>query len=393
MNLESEIVKNLILPFIKEQIMDFTNDINWLPFGLGFALYEKDPKHLYTEIYRLELPDPEIIFVKLPKLYESFTEELSEKYVLNKSSLTHKELLESPSFNDKVRFLETLKNVAIKQERKRIKTELSSFSTRLNFSLSEEDIESVVKKKSREDLKNKFETWEREMIPQGQHDMVFEMKLPKNYNEDKIDPTPETTLLEVEKQSKTISFSWVKYAVAAIIVVGFFIWQPTQSTNEELFTSYYNDLNSLTENDQFLLIEQKQVQAEERGSDLYIKDLTKVETELFISGFIAFKSHNYDKAKNIFADLNTKTTSKLVLFFLSLSQLHTDDMKAAISNLEYLNSQTDIKFSDEVKYHLAMSYIKIGKRNKSKVLLKELITNNSEFKDKAEKTLKKMRWF
>jgi hypothetical protein len=76
-----------------------------------------------------------------------------------------------------------------------------------------------------------------------------------------------------------------------------------------------------------------------------------------------------------------------------LSQLNSNDIDVAISNLEFLKNKKDLKFSDDVKFHLAMGYIKKGNRKKSKIILKELIVNNSKFKSRSELILKKMRWF
>jgi len=215
-NMINEIViaKNIFLSHMKDE-----TSIDWEAITLGFAVFENDLKPLYAEIYKLELADPEEIISKLPELHELFIEELAEAYVLDKSSVVNNELKESPLFKEKVSFFRTLKNVIAKQERKRIIQELPKMSNHLDFSFSENEIESALKKKARADLKEKFDKWDKEIISE-ENEVVY-AKL--HSLDDQIDESL-TTDVGLKEKGKVISLSWIKYAVAALVVVsaGFF---------------------------------------------------------------------------------------------------------------------------------------------------------------------------
>lgn len=192
---EIEIAKYIFPLDIKDE-----KNIDWKTIALGFAVFENDPKPLYAEIYKLELADPEEIISKLPELHELFVEELAEAYVLDKSKVANIELLESPLFIEKANFYSTLKNVITKQERQRIINEFPISYEGLS-SFSEKELEGIVKKKARTDLKDKFKKWDEE-LKEEKSDVVFYSLAKKS-----------------KQKGKVISLSWVKYAVAASIVI------------------------------------------------------------------------------------------------------------------------------------------------------------------------------
>ena len=67
-----EIVKDIFVSFIRDEKNDLTEIINWKAITTGFVLYETDPKPLYAEIYKLELPDPEEIISKFTEWSVAF---------------------------------------------------------------------------------------------------------------------------------------------------------------------------------------------------------------------------------------------------------------------------------------------------------------------------------
>jgi hypothetical protein len=188
---EIEIIKNLLLPLLGEEKSVLTKNSSWNLISSGFILFENDPKPLYTEIYKLEISDPENVISKLPELYDSFIDEIAEEYVLGKVNPAATKLIEQDSslFIDRVAFLNTLKSGITKQERLKIRKELPNLANRMEFSFSEANIKTVFKKKAREDLKNKFTNWDNEL---------------------KEKPN---------KKGKVISLSWFKYMVAASIII------------------------------------------------------------------------------------------------------------------------------------------------------------------------------
>ena len=59
----------------------------------------------------------------------------------------------------------------------------------------------------------------------------------------------------------------------------------------------------------------------------------------------------------------------------------------------YIKNDLRFEYKNEIKFHLAIAYLKTGQRKKAKTLLNELISTKSNVSDQAEQTLEKMRWF
>lgn len=171
---------------------DFTNDL------IGF---QEDAKPIYTKIYSLNLENPEAIISKVPDFYALLIDELAEKYVFDSTFQGATYFIETKNqlFMKQVAYLKTLQHVITKVERKNLKLDLENGAEYLNFSVSDEEVEQVIKAQERQALKKKFAQWDKELEP----------------------TTPE---LEPKKQTKVISLSWVKYAVAACLVLGLGFW-------------------------------------------------------------------------------------------------------------------------------------------------------------------------
>ena len=235
MNTASTIIKNLILPLVVKsankgrffyksaEVISLINDSSqtdilsapdayWDQFANDFINFETDASPIYSTFYKLKLRNPEDIFKQLPEVYSSFINELAEEYVLgNQNEITTK-LLESKNvtFLEEVSFFSTMKAVITKTERNQLKKDLPQAYERLLFELDEETLRQIAKKKSREDLRVKFEQWDEEMVVS---DPIW---IETNYSpliEEPIEYKIQRT------ESKVISLSWIKYAVAACIVL------------------------------------------------------------------------------------------------------------------------------------------------------------------------------
>ena len=407
---EIEITKYIFSSCIKDK-----KDIDWETIVYGFAVFVNDPKPLYGEIYKLELDDPEEIISKLPELHELFVEELAEAYVINKSSITIIELLESPFFNEKVRFFRTLKNVLVNRERKRIIQELPEMAALLDFSLSENEIKSAIKKKARTELKSNFKDWDKQVqeapnvLPNSQIKEDVDADISNYYVSSRKQKSLSANLQKSlsansKKEVKVISLFWIKYAVAAIFVLGFFVWQPTQNTNVELFAYYSNNVSSYTSAEFEELDYQPKVlsrkdykkndkKVEKRDIEYRSNNYAPRKSENIWLGLKYFNEGNFDKGKEILLKANVGEKSPKLLIFLAISQLNTNEIDKAISNLEFLKNLSDFEYLNDVSFHLAMAYIEKNKRDKAKFLLKELIKTDNKFTDQSKEILKKMRWF
>jgi hypothetical protein len=217
-----DIVKNIFLSKLKEDSQfaeQKVYSVLWEKLTVDLLHFEEDVKPIYASIYSLELADPEKLISKLPVLYSNFLKELAETYVLGESSIATEYLLKTKNqkFNKEVVFFKTMQQAIKSVERKRIKTDLPNSYDRLVFELSETDVENVIKKKSREDLRAKFKHWDLEL------EEVKEPVYSYHYKDQ------ESTVAQSKKEIKVISLSWMKYAVAASIIIaaGIFYFKTT----------------------------------------------------------------------------------------------------------------------------------------------------------------------
>ncbi|MFA5299255.1 MAG: hypothetical protein WC389_13785 [Lutibacter sp.] len=218
MKTATTIIKNKVLPQLgKDPQFDSKklNDAFWEKVAYDFLNYETDPKPLYAAIYCLGLEDTEKVITKLPGYYTSILKELAEAYVLGETSETTKYLLKNESFIKEVQFFKTLQQAIKSVERSRIKSDLPTMADRLNFELSETDIENAAKKKGREDLKAKMKLWDAEV-------------------EEEKPVLDQSSSDKETSKSKVISLSWIKYAVAASIIItaGVFYFNSTSLKKE-----------------------------------------------------------------------------------------------------------------------------------------------------------------
>ncbi|HSD07661.1 hypothetical protein [Flavobacterium sp.] len=212
-----DIVQSVLLPKLEKDASfdaDKTNIAFWESLATELLDFEKDTKPVYSIIFSLELADSEKVITKLPVVYSTYIKELAENYVLKQTSKATDYLLESnnETFLKEVDFLQTMQKAIKSVERKRIKRDLPNSYERLTFELSENDLANVTKKKGREDLKAKFKQWDAELV------------------------TDEVPVIQMSEEttywaSAIISLSWMKYAVAACVIIaaGLFYFKSSES--------------------------------------------------------------------------------------------------------------------------------------------------------------------
>lgn len=204
MKLAIDIVKSLLLPKLEKDSGFDVNKLNatfWESFANKLLHFENDAQPLYALIYSLELNDAEKIISKLAVFYKSFINELAENHVLgvNSEAIDYLINLNNSDFKKEVQLFTDLENAIKKVERKRIKTEFPNAFDKLNFELSDESIAMAIKKQEREVLKEKMNVWNKELVTS------------------EIEPN-------IKKEIKVISLSFIKYAVAACLVLGVGVW-------------------------------------------------------------------------------------------------------------------------------------------------------------------------
>jgi len=222
MKIAINIVQSLLLPKLeKDNSFEAIKLVTsfWETITKALLDFETDAKPLYAAIYRLEIENPEVIISKLPTLYRTFITELAESYVLGEASYATSYLIETnnTTFQEQVTYFKTLENAIKKVERNRIKTELPHLFDKLTFDIPEETFEATIKRKSREDLRKKFKQWDddlaqREAIPLEGH-------LYRDKSKDDSDNKSDTS-----SKTKIFQLNYMKYAVAASLVISLSIW-------------------------------------------------------------------------------------------------------------------------------------------------------------------------
>lgn len=208
MKLAIDIVKKILLTALEKDSKFDTSKLNiayWETFTKNLLDFKNDAKPLFTSIYSLELSDPEKIISRLEDIYHSLIEEIAENHVLGVHSKAIEYLLVAKNdiFEKEVLFLTNLEQAIKKIERKRIKQDLPKAFDRLTFELSDENIAMAIKKKEREALREKMKAWDQELA---------------------ITEEEPIQLFNDLKETKVISLSWIKYAVAACLVLGIGVW-------------------------------------------------------------------------------------------------------------------------------------------------------------------------
>lgn len=208
MKLAIDIVQSLLLTKLEKDTSFDANQTNiafWETATSALLDFEKDAKPVYAAIYSLGLKDAEKIISKLESIYASFIKELAENHVLGISSEAIDYLITSKNstFEKEVQFFTDLEKAIKKVERKRIKTELPKTFDKLSFEISDDAIALAITKKEREALKEKMNAWDKELVA--------------------TEDTPVYSVSD-KKEPKVISLSWIKFAVAASLVLGIGIW-------------------------------------------------------------------------------------------------------------------------------------------------------------------------
>lgn len=382
-----DIIKDILSNFIPPE---YSGKVNWEGMLNGFLVFENDQKPLYTEVYKLELNDPEKLISQLPKLYKNFIEEVAEDYVLGNISKTSESLAQNKDFVKRVHDLKILKNVITKVERKRVKEELLLAYKRVTFQPHDKDIENAVKQKAREDLREKLKTWNREV----KKDHVLEKR---------VEPAIEMST-ESKKETKVISL-WLKYSsVAAAIIVAFIVWQPHKTSNEIIFNNYKSNFSKITDIDHNGGLDLRQLNLSlkndlSRDFELFYPvvkrdtSYTKQQSIAIFKAIEEIKKGEYTNAKLVLTEINPKEDNRQVLFYLALAQLNSNEVEKAINNFNYLTNVAHYKFEIEVQFYLALGYIKKGELKKAKGILSSNLIQTSKFSSDANEILGKLRWF
>lgn len=383
MKKSEQIIKSLVLPVL-EKDNNFNqsnlNDDFWKAFTSAILLYENDAKPIFKIVYELQLNDPERVIKKLTSVHASLIKELAELHVLEGSDEAIDILLANNSklFIEQVNNFKTVKGVITKLERERIREELPKAYEKVTFEIPENYLEAAIKKTERENLKKKFKQWDEELETENSvHTSAYSKE--KNFK---------------QKNTKVIYLSWIKYAgVAAIFLIAFMIWQPTKQSNDKLFAEYTSDELIVQSIDYQKIKVSSESAGYVRGGGILLENLNKFETDLALEAIQLFKNNNFEKSKHILASLEPRDKNDQLVMFLAITQLKTNELNPAVSNFEYLSKSSNFEYPSEVKFYLALCYLKQNKKSKAKLLFNELIQSDDKYSKVSQEIVSNIRWF
>ncbi len=366
------IVQDIILAKLeKDSKFDIkkTNSDFWISFEADLLHFEKDAKPLYASIYGLELENPERIISKLPLFYYAYIKAVAENYVLGQTNPTTDFLLQSQNenFSSEVFFLQSLQQAVKKVERKRLKAALPKLHDQLVYEFSDAELEYAIKKKSREDLKLKFKEWDTEILDAA----VIQSNAP----------------VKINKNTKIFSLTWMKYAVAACLVVAtgvIFFLNTNQNVNSVLDTNLTTidkknatdktdnnitkpttielaDLQTITEN---AIVQQPEQLGFSDGKKLKIKILS-IDACKRTDSLKKYIATSQNTISNLIEELKNLESNKTKYIF---------DGKTLTLNIKFNKRRDAILLVDEQNYFLKLEkfYYKLKPLNKPLQLTKEI---------------------
>lgn len=361
----------------------------WRKLTADLLDFEEKPEAVHATIRSLGLQDAESIIKKLPGIYHSFIEELAEQEVLGNRSEVSENFLRNKNalFQEQLSFFTELKNAATRLERLRMIEEMPAAYAAVSEELPEEMLQAVIKKRAREDLRAKFSTWDKEMEEISSSGAPESIASGESDSEEREVPVRELS----DQKSGSFSYSWLP-AIAAVLLIGFFIWQPTQRSGSEIFSSYAGNPDILTEINFRELVETEEAVAT-RGGEVQLQGYSQAETEQASQAISFFQRGEFHNAKRILQELDPQERNEKLLFFLAVSRLNSGEITQGIQELEFLHGLGGFFYAADVKFHLALGYLQQGNRDKARELLRELQEGEGKYREQAEKILKEMRWF
>lgn len=165
---------------------------------------------------------------------------------------------------------------------------------------------------------------------------------------------------------------WIsKWSVAASIafVLGASYWFMNQSPDTiELYDQYYQSYPNV-------------VAPTVRGEST---------SDLKSQAFYEYDSGNYPKAYELFSQLYANDKDDYALFYSSLSLIEMDKPQEAIALMDQFDLTKNNGFTPYFKWYKALSYLKIGEKEKATELLQSLSENQNPQQEQARKLLEEL---
>jgi len=169
--------------------------------------------------------------------------------------------------------------------------------------------------------------------------------------------TTQTRYFDQQSASPKSGKLYYYYAAAAVIVIMLFayLYQQTPASGVELYAQYkaLDEMPSLTQ----------------RANETEVAEAAQL-----------FRKGNYQEALNVFnGDFRNDNLYSQILIYRGFSQLELGEHQDAIKTFEELLNSNSLD-SFKAQWYLALSYLKIGNKEKSRAVLKIVVENPKNYK-------------
>ncbi|MDX9695109.1 MAG: hypothetical protein RBT49_04890 [Bacteroidales bacterium] len=110
---------------------------------------------------------------------------------------------------------------------------------------------------------------------------------------------------------------------------------------------------------------------------------------ILISALEKYENENYKDAVILFEQVIHKRASDMAAnLYSGISLMETEKYKKATNSFQTIITNNNNLFIEQAKWYLALCYIKTNQNNKAIVILNELVSHDSYYKQPAKKVLK-----
>lgn len=180
---------------------------------------------------------------------------------------------------------------------------------------------------------------------------------------------------EHRKKSRKVLYSLVSIGVASIIFIILYVGIQPAYTTDSLHKEYYK------------ITSYENIPIRDGGV------LSNEQLELKAKAGILFEKREYAQAlvsyNKLLAELNTQSIPEDIKFYSAICMVEIGQYDNAIKELKSLY-ENGIYFDDKAGWNLALCYLKKGNREDTKGILKNLIDNDTEYKDVSKELLSKI---
>ncbi len=180
-----------------------------------------------------------------------------------------------------------------------------------------------------------------------------------------------STFKTLNEHKKNTLFSQIKLGIAACLVISFFtiiyFLFVAPVSNEKLFTENFEPYRNI-------------VIPIERSTDTH-----KNKNKEYIA-FYEYEIGNYETSYNQFSDLYEMEQKSYFLFYKGICELQLDMTEKAIASFSK-HQETNDSFKEKGKWYLALAYLKNNDTPKCKIVLEDIVKQESYNYQKAKEIL------